>query len=101
MFICEILLKISKRTKSFPSKLSQATFKNGQVYCLELISREGSTEIPAETNAYGIGEELLFPITLNDVKSETNSATYLVKSKGFERKHGENKKECRQGWSFK
>ena len=43
------------------------------------------TKFTRQLNVYGIGEELLFPITLNDRKSETNLATYLVKTKEFER----------------
>ena len=39
-----------------------------------------------ELNVYGVGEELLYPIKLNDCSrgsSETNLATYLVKHKEF------------------
>ena len=38
-----------------------------------------------QLNVHGIGEELLFPITLNDKKAETNLATYLIKTKRFEK----------------
>ena len=41
-----------------------------------------------ELNTYGMDEELLFPIRLNDLsdrKKKTNLATYLVKYKGFEK----------------
>ena len=41
------------------------------------------TKFACQLNVYGIGEELLFPIRLNDGKSETNLATYLVKTKRF------------------
>ena len=44
------------------------------------------TKFTRQLNVYGIGEELLFPIRLNDGKSETNLGTYLVKTKGFEKK---------------
>ena len=43
------------------------------------------TKFTRQLNVYGIGEELLFPIKLNDGKSETDLATYLVKTRGFEK----------------
>ena len=51
------------------------------------------TEFTRELNTYGvdkngIGEELLFPIRLNDKSGEnqeTNLATYLIKYKEFEK----------------
>ena len=43
------------------------------------------TKFKRQLNVYGLGEELLFPISLNDRKSETNLATYLVKTKRFEK----------------
>ena len=50
----------------------------------EKYERE-QTKFTKELNVYGIGEELLFPIKLNDGKSETNLATYLVTTKLFEK----------------
>lgn len=44
-----------------------------------------NTKFTRQLNVYGIGEELLFPIKLNDGKYETNLATYLVKTKEFEK----------------
>ena len=41
-----------------------------------------------ELNVYGVDEELLYPIKLNDCSrgsSETNLATYLVKHKEFQK----------------
>ena len=41
-----------------------------------------------ELNVYGVDEELLYPIKLNDCSrgsSETNLATYLVKYKEFQK----------------
>lgn len=43
------------------------------------------TKFTRQLNVYGIREELLFPIKLNDTGFETNLATYLVKIKRFER----------------
>ena len=44
-----------------------------------------NTKFTRQLNVYGIGEELLFPITLNDGKFETNLATYFVKTKGLKK----------------
>ena len=43
------------------------------------------TKFTRQLNVYGMKEELLFPIRLNDGKSETILATYLVKTKGLEK----------------
>lgn len=43
------------------------------------------TKFTRQFNVYGIGEELLFPIRLNDGKTETDLATYLVNTKEFEK----------------
>ena len=43
------------------------------------------TKFTRQLNVYGIDEELLFPITLNDGKSVTNLATYLIKTKKISR----------------
>ena len=46
------------------------------------------TKFTRELNVYGIREDLLFPISLNDwttTKRSVNLATYLVKYKEFEK----------------
>ena len=46
------------------------------------------TKFTRELNTYGVGEDLLFPIRLNDKSGgnqETNLATYLIKYKEFEK----------------
>ena len=49
------------------------------------LDRE-QTKFTRQLNVYGVGEGLLFPVRLNDgQKSETNLATYLVKTKGFDK----------------
>ena len=50
-----------------------------------------------EFNTYGVGEELLFPIEMNDSdlgqpQADTNLATYLIKLKEFQKSNVEIKK---------
>ena len=65
-----------------------------------------NTKFTRELNTYGfdanrIGEELLFPIRLNErsgVNQETNLATYLVKYMEFEKTSVEIKKVNDKEW---
>ena len=65
-----------------------------------------NTKFSRELNTFGfdengIGEELLFPIQLNDssgVNQETNLATYLVKYKEFAKTYVRIKKDADKEW---
>ena len=66
-----------------------------------IITRESDgtemTKFSREFNSYGVGEELLYPVQMNDStigqpQPETNLATYLINFKEFQKSNVEIKK---------
>ena len=73
-----------------------------------IISKEGSveyTKFSREYNTYGVGEELLYPIKMNDSsigqpQPETNLATYLINFYLFQKSNVEIKSSGNKAWYF-
>ena len=73
---------------------------------VKFTNSNGNTKFTRELNTYGfdengIGEELLFPIRLNEPSGgnqETNLATYLVKYMEFEKTCVRIKKDADKEW---
>ena len=71
-----------------------------------IITTENSTEInrfSCEFNTYGVGEELLYPVEMNDSsigqpQPETNLATYLVIFQEFQKSNVEVRKDGNKAW---
>ena len=62
-----------------------------------------STRFSRELNTYGVGEELLYPVQMNDSSSgqqqpETNLATYLINFQEFQKSKVEIKKKGNKAW---
>ena len=60
---------------------------------------EDTTKYSREFNTYGVGEELLYPIEMNESflgqpQPDTNLATYLIKFKEFQKSTVEIKKNA-------
>ena len=73
------------------------------------ITREDNgtetTKFSRMFNTYGVGEELLHPVQINDSsigqpQPETNLATYLINSKEFQKSNVEIRKNANKAWSF-
>ena len=70
------------------------------------ITRENSAEITKfsrEFNTYGVGEELLYPVRMNDSllgqpQPATNLATYLIKFQEFQKSNVEVTKNGHKAW---
>ena len=61
------------------------------------------TKFSREFNTYGVGEELLYPVQMNDSsigqpQPETNLATYLINFKEFQQSNVEIKKSGNKAW---
>ena len=72
-----------------------------------ILTREGDTReftrFSREFNTYGVGEELLYPIKMNDssigqTQPDTNLATYLINVKEFQRSNVKIKKNGNKAW---
>ena len=72
------------------------------------ITLENGTEITKfsrEFNTYGVGEELLNPVQMNDSsigqpQPETNLATYLINFQEFQKSKVEIKRNGNKAWLF-
>ena len=72
------------------------------------ITLEDGTEITkfsCKFNTYGVGEELLHPVQVNDSligqpQPETNLATYLIKFQEFKKSNVEIKRNGNKAWLF-
>ena len=61
------------------------------------------TKFSREFNTYGVGEELLHPVRMNESfigppQPETNLATYLITFKEFQKSNVEIKKNTNKAW---
>ena len=74
-----------------------------------ILTRESDgteiTKFSREFNTYGVGEELLYPVQINDSsigqpQPETNLATYLINFKEFQKSYVEIRKSGKTAWSF-
>ena len=73
-----------------------------------IITLENGTEITKfsrEFNTYGVGEELLHPVQVNDSligqpQPETNLATYLINFQEFQKLNVEIKRNGNKVWLF-
>ena len=73
-----------------------------------IITLENGTEITKfsrELNTYGVGEELLYTVEMNDsligqLQPETNLATYLINFQEFHKSNVEIKKDGNKAWLF-
>ena len=72
-----------------------------------IITRESDgtdmAKFTCEFNTYGVGEELLYPIKMNDSsigqpQPETNLATYLINFQEFYKSNVEVRKNGNQAW---
>ena len=63
------------------------------------------TKFSREFNTYGVGEELLHPVQINDSsigqpQPETNLGTYLINFQEFQKSNVEVRKNGIKAWSF-
>ena len=71
----------------------------------KILHRDGTvcTKFSREFNTYGVGEELLYPVQMNDSsigqpQPETNLATYLINYQEFQKSNVEMKKIGNEAW---
>ena len=72
-------------------------------YTITLENGTVLTNFSREFNTYGVGEELLHPVQMNDLSTgqsqpETNLATYLINYKEFQKSNVEVRKNGNKGW---
>ena len=74
-------------------------------YIITLENGREITKFSREFNTYGVGEELLHPVQMNDSfigqpQPETNLATYLINFQEFQKSNVEIKKSGNKAWLF-
>ena len=74
-------------------------------YTIRLENGTELTKFSREFNTYGVGEELLHPIQLNDSsisqpQPEIHLATYLINFQEFQKSNVEIKKSGNKAWLF-
>ena len=74
-------------------------------YIIKLENGTEMTKFSRELNTYGVGEELLNPVQMNDSsigqpQPETNLATYLINFQEFQKSNVEIKKSGNKAWLF-
>ena len=74
-------------------------------YIITLENGREMTKFSREFNTYGVAEELLHPVQINDSfigqpQPETNLATYLINFKGFQKSNVEILKTGSKAWLF-
>ena len=72
-------------------------------YTIRLEDGSDMTRFSREFNTYGVGEELLHPVQVNDSsigqpQPETNLATYLINFQEFQKSNVEVRKNGNQAW---
>ena len=75
-------------------------------FIIKLENGTEMTKFSRELNTYGVGEELLHPVQMNDSsigqpQPETNLATYLINFKEFQKSKVEIRKNGDKAWLFK
>ena len=74
-------------------------------YTITLVNGTEITKFSREFNTYGVGEELLHPIQMNDSsigqpQPDTNLTTYLINFQEFQKSNVEIKKIGNKAWLF-